>query len=73
MTRAQPDIRALLAAEAERSNIAKLARDTGLTRAGLYKALADGAQPRLDTLQRIAHAMGYRIVLAPVHASSSNR
>ncbi|HRO88443.1 MAG TPA: helix-turn-helix domain-containing protein [Chiayiivirga sp.] len=57
------DIRAVLAAQAEGVPVAQLARDAGLTRAGVYKALADGAHPRMETLQRIAAALGYRIVL----------
>ncbi|WP_374248072.1 DNA-binding protein [Thermomonas sp.] len=60
---AQQDLRAALAERAQQVPVAQLARDAGLTRAGIYKALAAGAQPRMETLQRIAVALGCRIVL----------
>lgn len=59
------DIRAALAARAEQVPVAQLARDAGLTRAGVYKALAAGGHPRMETLQAIAGALGCRIVLEP--------
>ena len=40
----------------------QIARDTGLTREVLYKALRPGASPRFDTLQRVARALGIRFV-----------
>lgn len=40
----------------------RMAKDTGLTREALYKALRPGAAPRFDTIQRVARALGIRFV-----------
>ncbi len=39
----------------------QLARDTGLGRESLYKALAPGAKPRYDTLLKLIQALGVRL------------
>ncbi len=36
----------------------QLAKDTGLGRESLYKALAPGAKPRYDTLLKVMRALG---------------
>jgi probable addiction module antidote protein len=36
----------------------QLAKDTGLGRESLYKALAPGAKPRYDTLLKVVRALG---------------
>lgn len=36
----------------------QLARDTGLARENLYKALAPGALPRFDTIFKVMRALG---------------
>jgi len=41
----------------------KLASEAGLTRAGLYKALAPDAKPSLQTVSKIARALGFRLTL----------
>jgi probable addiction module antidote protein len=38
--------------------MAKLAKDTGLGRKSLYKALAPGAKPRYDTVLKMVRALG---------------
>lgn len=38
----------------------QVARDAGLGRESLYKALAPGAKPRLDTVLKVARALGVR-------------
>jgi probable addiction module antidote protein len=38
--------------------MAQVARDTGLGRESLYKALAPGAKPRFDTVLKVARALG---------------
>jgi probable addiction module antidote protein len=38
-----------------------LANDAGMTRAGLYKALAPNAKPSFQTVQKIAKALGCRL------------
>ena len=43
----------------------KLARDAGVGRESLYKALAPGAKPRYDTLFRLVHALGIELRARP--------
>jgi probable addiction module antidote protein len=50
--------------------MAQVAKDAGLGRESLYKALAPGAKPRFDTVLRVARALGVRLTAHPVeHAS----
>ena len=42
-------------------NVAELARETGLTRAGLYKAFSTDGDPRLSTLLGVLGALGFRL------------
>lgn len=42
--------------------ISAIARETGMTRQGLQKALSSKGNPRLDNVNSIMHAMGYRLV-----------
>ena len=46
--------------------MAQVAKDAGLGRESLYKALAPGAKPRFDTIMKVAHALGLRLVAQPV-------
>ncbi|MBI2383222.1 MAG: putative addiction module antidote protein [Gammaproteobacteria bacterium] len=46
-------------------NMSQLARDTGLTREGLYKALSGEGNPSLATVMKVAHALGLRISFRP--------
>ncbi len=39
----------------------QLAKDSGLGRESLYKALAVGAKPRYDTILRVTRALGVRL------------
>lgn len=41
--------------------MSRLARDTGLGRESLYKALAPGAKPRYDTMLKLVQALGVRL------------
>ncbi|MBX3280757.1 MAG: putative addiction module antidote protein [Acidobacteria bacterium] len=41
--------------------MAQVARDTGLGRESLYKALAPGAKPRFETILKVARALGVRL------------
>ena len=45
----------------------QLAKDTGLGRESLYKALTPGAKPRYDTVLKIMHALGVKLTVASVH------
>jgi probable addiction module antidote protein len=46
-------------------NISKLARDTGLTREGIYKALSPEGNPAFATVVKVARAMGLEVTFKP--------
>jgi probable addiction module antidote protein len=51
--------------------MAQVAKDTGLGRESLYKALTPGAKPRFDTVLKVARALG--ISLAATVSSTADR
>jgi probable addiction module antidote protein len=54
--------------------MSELANRTGLTRASLYKALAEDGNPAFDTLARVLDTLGFRIcVVANTPASPTAR
>ena len=53
---------------ARASGMAQLAKDAGLGRESLYKALTPGAKPRYDTMLKLLHALGVKISATPVHS-----
>jgi probable addiction module antidote protein len=46
-------------------NMSQLARDTGLSREGLYKALSPGGNPTFDTVAKVAKALGFKLTVQP--------
>jgi probable addiction module antidote protein len=46
----------------------QLARDTGLGRESLYKALSEGAKPRYDTILKVVRALGVKLHAEPLQA-----
>jgi len=46
-------------------NMSQLVEATGMTRAGLYKALSSGGNPSLANTLKVAKALGYRLALVP--------
>ena len=42
-------------------NISQLARDTGMTREGLYRALSGEGNPSFATVTKVARALGVRL------------
>ncbi|MEO8132889.1 MAG: addiction module antidote protein [Betaproteobacteria bacterium] len=46
--------------------MAQLAKDSGLGRESLYKALAPGAKPRYDTMLKLLHALGVKLSASPI-------
>jgi probable addiction module antidote protein len=48
---------------ARAQNMSALARKTGLTRVGLYKALSSDGNPSLDTAMRVLSSLGIRIAI----------
>jgi probable addiction module antidote protein len=43
----------------------QIAKDAGLGRESLYKALKEGASPRFDTIYRVIQALGVKLVAQP--------
>jgi probable addiction module antidote protein len=39
----------------------QLAKDSGIGRESLYKALAPGAKPRYETIMKVVHALGVKL------------
>ena len=48
---------------ARAKNMSQLARDTGLTREGLYKALSPEGNPTFATVAKIAKALGFQLTI----------
>jgi len=60
-------IAAALGDIARARNISQLARDTGMTREGLYKALSGEGNPSFATVLKVASALGLRISFQAAH------
>ncbi|MGQ0711552.1 MAG: addiction module antidote protein [Rhodoferax sp.] len=50
---------------ARAKGMTQVAKDAGLGRESLYKALAPGAKPRLDTILKVVRALGVRFSAHP--------
>ena len=65
-----PDDAAFIAAAlgdvARARGMVQLAKETGLTREGLYKALSKEGNPNFGTVLKVLHALGLKITLQPV-------
>jgi len=55
-----------LGVAARARGMADVAAASGVAREALYKALRAGAQPRFDTVNRVCHALGVKLVVQPV-------
>ncbi|RPI40164.1 MAG: putative addiction module antidote protein [Betaproteobacteria bacterium] len=55
-----------LADIARARGMAEVAREAGLGRESLYKALSPGAKPRFDTVLKVARALGVRLSAHPI-------
>lgn len=54
-------IAAALGAIARSRNLSEIARQAGMSREGLYKALSADGNPTLATVVKVAHALGLRL------------
>ncbi|NRF66921.1 putative addiction module antidote protein [Aquincola sp. S2] len=62
-----PDLLLLALADIARARgMAQVAKDAGLGRESLYKALTPGSKPRFDTILKVARALGVRLTAQPV-------
>jgi probable addiction module antidote protein len=48
--------------------MSQLAKDTGLGRESLYKALSGEGNPSLDTVMKVSHALGFKLAFVPTSA-----
>ena len=55
---------------AKARGMTELAKESGLGRESLYKALAPGAKPRYDTVLRVIRALGVELHTVPTHQKS---
>jgi probable addiction module antidote protein len=51
---------------AKARGMAHIAKETGLGRESLYKALTTGAHPRYETVNAVLHALGVKFAIAPL-------
>lgn len=54
---------------AKARGMTQIAKDTGIGRESLYKALRSGASPRFDTINRALQALGLKLVAVPNHTN----
>ena len=59
-------IRASLQDVARAQNTSALAREIGMSREGLYKALSPDGNPSFATIMRLTRALGVQVVLRPM-------
>ncbi|NRO98309.1 putative addiction module antidote protein [Paraburkholderia sp. NMBU_R16] len=64
-------IAAALGDVARARNISKLARDTGMSREGIYRALSGEGNPSFATVMKIAGALGLRLSFRPMTGRAS--
>ena len=62
------ELAAALGAIVRERGVAEVAREAGLSRESLYKALRGDASPRLDTINRVCRALGIQLVAEPLQA-----
>ena len=65
-TNAQDLLLLALSDVARAKDMTQVAKDAGLGRESLYKALAPGAKPRFETIVKVARALGVKFTALPV-------
>jgi len=61
-----PDLLLVALSDVARAKgMAQVAKDAGLGRESLYKALAPGAKPRFETVMKVARALGVKFTAEP--------
>lgn len=54
-------------------NLAELARTTGIARETLYKTLRGEGNPTMNTMSKLANALGFRLSLTPIGGAKASR
>ena len=65
------ELRNALATVARSHGISDLARRSGVSRPGIYKALGEDGNPSFETIRSILSAMGLRLTVEPACGGSS--
>jgi len=60
-----------LADVAKAKGMSQVARDSGLGRESLYKALSPDAHPRHETIRKVVEALGLKMTIAPIVADAA--
>lgn len=60
-----------LGTAARARGMTEIAKASGMAREALYKALRPESQPRFETLNRVCHALGVKLVAQPINSSAS--
>ena len=63
------ELRRALDTVARSHGISDLAKRSGVTRAGIYKALGQDGNPSFETIRSILAAMGLRLTVEPAEAA----
>ena len=59
-----------LATAARAKGMTEIAKQAGVSRSSLYKSLAEGANPRFETISRVCAALGLRLTVIPERATA---
>ena len=54
-----------------KGGISELAKKTSLNRQNVYRVLSSKGNPKLDTLEALLHALGYRLSIEPLEKQPS--
>lgn len=65
------ELREALATVARSHGVSDLARRSGVSRPGIYKALGQDGNPSFETIQAILGAMGLRLKVVPVEQEAA--
>ncbi len=66
-------IRDAVGVVARARGMAKIAKETGLSRESLYKALGERGNPKFSTVMRIVRALGLTLAARPATATRSRK
>lgn len=67
------ELRNAFATVARSHGISDLARRSGISRPGIYKALGEDGNPSFETIRSILSAMGLRLTVEPAEAAWGQR
>lgn len=70
----EPELMAVALGDVARArNMSQLAREVGMTREGLYKALSSEGNPSFATIMKVAKALGLKLGFQPIQGAKAGR